>query len=221
MWEFVQDRYGEYSANDAVDPTGPDVGNDRALRGGDWEGEANFSRSASRVSANPGDIGAKIGVGFRIATSDLALMGETVDINAGFNDAWRNPIKKGKQGVFVVVFPVIKFIFMSWFTYDLEQPEEGIEFEVGDPGHRWYTAFGPYEGDTAVLNLELTQGGIFDTDTVPDQSVDGTVTLKSITCEEMELKYKILSADLEGIIPLGRVADDNVAYCEMLAGQGQ
>jgi plastocyanin len=47
----------------------------------------------------------------------------TVDFNAGFNDAWRNPEKLGGQGVFMVFFPVIKFIFLSWFTYDLIQPD--------------------------------------------------------------------------------------------------
>jgi formylglycine-generating enzyme required for sulfatase activity len=220
LWEFVQDRYGEFSMDAAVDPEGPDMGNDRVLRGGDWGGEANFSRSASRVSASPGDQGANNGVGFRIATSDLGLM-PSVTINAGFNDAWRNPIKKGGQGVFVVVFPVIKYIFMSWFTYDLELPADDIDYTIGDPGHRWYTAFGPYEGDTAVLDLELTHSGIFDSATEPVRSVDGTVTLKALSCEEIELTYEIFSAEQEGLIPLGRIADDNVAYCNSLLGQEQ
>ena len=150
-----------------------------------------------------------------LATVAIVVLA-TVDINAGFNDAWRNPVKKGGQGVFIVVFPVSKLIFLSWFTYDLELPADGIDFAIGDPGQRWYTAFGPYEGDTAVLDLELNSDGIFDSDTPFTQVVDGTITLKSISCEEVLMLYEIFSADLEGEITLGRLVADNVPYCEML-----
>jgi len=143
---------------------------------------------------------------------------ESVDFNAAFNDAWRNPVKKGGQGVFTVIYPVSKLIFMSWFTYDLFLPEEDIEFTIGDPGHRWYTAFGPYEGDTAVLDLELNQGGIFDSATPINQSNDGTVTLKAISCKEILMNYDIISADLQGEITLGRLVEDedNIDRCEAL-----
>jgi hypothetical protein len=134
-------------------------------------------------------------------------------INPGFNDAWRNPEKLGGQGVFIVVLQELGFIFMSWFTYDLGPPDEDVQFTIGDPGHRWYTAFGPYEGGMAVLDLELTRGGIFDSDTVPEQSVDGTVTLKALSCREILLNYEIDSAGLFGDIPLERLAPDNEARC--------
>jgi hypothetical protein len=135
------------------------------------------------------------------------------DFNAGFNDAWRNPVKKGGQGVFAVVFPVLKSIFMAWFTYDTENPADDIDYSVGHPSQRWYTAYGPYEGDTAVLDLELNSNGIFDSAAPFEQSSDGTVTLESIDCEGMLMTYDILSADLQGEIPLGRVSGDNVPYC--------
>jgi len=38
VWEWVGDRYGEYSGADAVDPHGPDVGDERVIRGGAWNG---------------------------------------------------------------------------------------------------------------------------------------------------------------------------------------
>jgi formylglycine-generating enzyme required for sulfatase activity len=59
QWEFVQDRYGEFSSDPVTDPTGPASGNDRVFRGGDWGGFALFSRSASRVAGNPGDPGTR------------------------------------------------------------------------------------------------------------------------------------------------------------------
>jgi hypothetical protein len=143
------------------------------------------------------------------------------EINAGFNDAWRNPEKKGGQGVFAVVFPIIKSIFMAWFTYDTENPDEDIDYTIGHPSQRWYTAFGGYDGDTAVLNLELNSGGTFDSASPFNQVTDGSVTLKSVDCEEMLLEYDIFSADLQGEIPLERIVGDNVPYCMSLAGEGE
>lgn len=142
---------------------------------------------------------------------------QNVALNAGFNDAWRNAVKKGGQGVFIVVFPTLKFIFMSWFTYDMFAPADDIDYTIGHPSQRWYTAFGPYEGDTAVLDLELTKGGIFDTATVPEQSIAGTVTLTSIHCKMLRMEYEIFDADVSGEIDLSRIVDDNVPYCESLA----
>jgi hypothetical protein len=149
------------------------------------------------------------------------LADQTVVLNEGFNDAWRNPIKLGGQGVFIVVYPGIQKIFMSWFTYDLALPADGIDFTIGDPGQRWYTAFGDYDGDTAVLDLELNQDGIFDSATPITQTVDGTVTLTAINCEEMLLSYDIFSADVQGDIPLGRVTDDKLEDCRSLSVQAE
>jgi len=33
---------------------------------------------------------------------------------------------------------------MAWFTHDTERPDTGVEAILGEPGHRWLTAQGPY-----------------------------------------------------------------------------
>ena len=68
---------------------------------------------------------------------------------------------------------------------------------------------------------KLTQGGIFDTATVPEQSIAGTVTLTSITCELLRMEYDIFDADVNGEIDLSRIVDDNVPYCETLAEEAE
>ena len=141
-------------------------------------------------------------------------------INAGFNDIWRNPVKKGGQGIFVVVLPESQRIFIGWFTYDLMQPPEDAEFILGHAGHRWYTAAGPYDGNIALLELELTQGGIFDSAEVPAQEVVGSVTLKANSCKEMILTYEIFEAEVSGEIVLERATEENLAYCLLLAAEG-
>jgi len=66
-WQWCADWYGAeyYAASPADDPTGPDSGDLRVLRGGSWYNGPDFSRSASRDKIAPGfrfDV-----TGFRIA----------------------------------------------------------------------------------------------------------------------------------------------------------
>jgi len=220
LWEFVQDRYEDLTADNKTDPTGPTMGNDRVIRGGDWSAEAQYLRSASRVSANPGDPGieaANTGIGFRLATSSVAGLG--FQINAGLNDAWFNPSTPG-QGFFVTVFPDIDRMFLAWFTYDTERPPENVMAQLGEPGHRWLTAFGPYVGDTATLDIEVTSGGVFDSaEPMTSQVAGGTINVQFSDCENGLVTFDITSIDQQGEVPIQRIALDNVANCESLSGQ--
>jgi formylglycine-generating enzyme required for sulfatase activity len=56
-WEWCADRYGEkyYAASPSDDPTGPDSGTGRVLRGGSWVVRPNFARSAVRNWSWPDD----------------------------------------------------------------------------------------------------------------------------------------------------------------------
>jgi hypothetical protein len=138
-------------------------------------------------------------------------------INAGLNDAWYNPATPG-QGFFVTVFPDIQQMFFAWFTYDTERPDPSVMANLGDPGARWLTAFGSYSGDTASMNIELTQGGIFDSAVpMPTQENYGTIEVQFADCENGLLTYNIPSAGVAGSIPMSRIALDNVARCEGLA----
>jgi formylglycine-generating enzyme required for sulfatase activity len=48
VWEWCRDRYGEYPARSSVDPTGPDKGTYRVVRGGSWRNPARYLRAARR-----------------------------------------------------------------------------------------------------------------------------------------------------------------------------
>ena len=82
-------------------------------------------------------------------------------INSGLNDAWWNSATPG-QGFFVTVFPNSQSLFLAWFTYDTERPPANVEAILGEPGHRWLTAFGHYSRHIASLEIELTKAGVFD-----------------------------------------------------------
>ena len=86
---------------------------------------------------------------------------------------------------------------------------------LGDPGHRWLTAFGDFAGDTATLDVEITEGGIFNA--VPpttSQSVQGTIVLEFLDCDTGLVHFNIPSLGLSGTIPIVRLSNDNVALCE-------
>jgi hypothetical protein len=135
-------------------------------------------------------------------------------INAGLNDAWFNPDTDG-QGFFITVFEDIQLMFLAWFTYDTERPPEDFEANLGEPGHRWITAFGSYEGDTAELEIEITSGGVFDS-AVPavSQHTNGTITVQFDGCNAGTVSYDIGSPALMGEVPINRIALDNVPLCE-------
>ncbi len=138
-------------------------------------------------------------------------------INAGLNDSWFNPATPG-QGFFITVFPDIKLMFLAWFTYDTERPAPEVEAILGEPGHRWLTAFGTYSADTATLEVELTQGGVFDSvEPAVVQSADGTIEVVFSNCNAGTVNYNIPSAAVSGQIPIERIALDNVPTCEALS----
>jgi N-acetylneuraminic acid mutarotase len=140
-------------------------------------------------------------------------------INAGLNDAWFNLATNG-QGFLITVFPDRKEVFLAWFTYDTERPPEDVTAFLGEPGHRWLTAQGPYDGDTANLTIFVTEGGIFDAAepvAETDPAGDGTMRIEFADCSEGLVNYQITSLDISGEIPIQRITPDNVALCEALA----
>ena len=214
LWEIVNDRYGEFSTEPVTDPSGPGGSGDVVIRGGGKE--AWINRSASRVSASPDDRAQNNEVGFRVAATGLEASG--FEINSGLNDAWYNPATDG-QGFLISVFPDRSEMFVAWFTFDVERPPEDVMAMLGDPGHRWLTAQGPYSGDTATLKIFVTKGGVFDSAEPPtstDPDGDGTMVIEFADCTAGILNYTIPSLDLSGEIPIQRIVLDNVTLCEAL-----
>ena len=155
-----------------------------------------------------------------VSKKDVTAQGFVM--NAGLNDAWYNPVTDG-QGFFITVFPDLNLVNLAWFTYDTDLPAEDDTANLGSPGHRWLTAIGPIDGDTAVLNINIASGGLFDSttevqNTEPPGS-DGTITLSFSGCNSGLVEYDIPSIDRQGSVPIERVAGDNIDLCEALLGE--
>ena len=140
-------------------------------------------------------------------------------MNAGLNDAWYNPDTDG-QGFLITVFPELGVVSLAWFTYDTELPPIDATANLGDPGHRWLSAIGPIVDNQAVMNIEMTSGGIFDTPTdiqrTDPPGSDGTIVLTFDSCNSGTVEYDIPSINRQGTVPIQRVANDNIVICEAL-----
>jgi len=140
-------------------------------------------------------------------------------INPGLAGIWHNPDTPG-QGFFLTVYEKLNQIFLGWFTYE-QHPPAGDEY-----GHRWLTAFGPFEGPSADLDIEWTAGGAFNAaQPVPEQHVWGEMRLDFTDCSSGEVIYSFGPDDTGGYqvesIPIRRHTNDTVALCESLyAGPG-
>lgn len=140
-----------------------------------------------------------------------------LSINAGMNDAWVSA-DASFQGMFITVFPELKFMFSAWFTFDSQQPLEDAVATFGAPGQRWVTALGSYDGNRAELKAELTTGGSFNAASpVPIQDTNyGTVNIEMTHCNLISVEYDFPSVNESGFFTATRVVESNVPLCDDL-----
>ncbi len=67
VWEWCEDRYGDYPTHSVIDPKGPSYGKFRVGRGGGWKYFARFCRSADRDGLKP--MSRRPDLGFRLVIS--------------------------------------------------------------------------------------------------------------------------------------------------------
>ena len=182
--------------------------------------QAGFSLTSFGLAEDGSMYAAFSGSGiFLVSDGDPQV--ELFRINAGLNDAWYNPLTNG-QGFFINVFPDIGQIFLAWFTFDVERPDASVTAQLGDPGARWITAQGTYADNKAVLDIFITEGGIFDTSPPePTSEKDGEMIVEFSGCNEGKITYDIPSINRQGMVPIERITLDNVPLCETLAEQAQ
>jgi len=63
-WEWVSDWYAPYAADPVINPTGPDTGKEKIIRGGSWYFGAAYAKSSSRRIHEPQLWG--FSIGFRL-----------------------------------------------------------------------------------------------------------------------------------------------------------
>ena len=87
------------------------------------------------------------------------------------------------------------------------------------------TAAAPFDGDEAVMDIVFTSGGLFDiTSDIQRTGLagsDGILILRFDNCSAGTVEYDITSIDAQGVVPIARVANDNVSLCNDLLEASQ
>lgn len=230
------DGYGGPGEGETHSVTADDFSWDTGISQGPWEFERSFDEPGvflihCRVHGAPGG-NINISMNARITVTGVE---PAFQINPGLNGSWANFDTLG-QGFFIDVFPDIPLIFFAWFTWETGQaapaqneslaPQAAksgskLQAVVGDDNHRWLTAQGPFSGNSAVLNVTLTTGGLFDDPTPVTNSTageQGTITLTFDDCKTGTVDYDFTAIGLSGSVPIQRLSEDNVLLCESMDG---
>jgi hypothetical protein len=186
---------------------------------GDWSGAGtSLSPDGNRLAIGAGGNDGNGDASGHVRVYDLSMF-NVFKINPGLNDAWYYEPTDG-QGFFITVFPDLNKVSLAWFTYDTELPPIDATANLSDPGHRWMTAIGLIDGNQSVMDIDITSNGIFDTTTEIEHTdppgSDGSIILTFDSCNSATIEYDITSINRQGIIPIKRVADDNIVICEAL-----
>jgi len=141
-------------------------------------------------------------------------------INKALAGAWYFPPTNG-QGFFMEVYDDQNLLFLAWFTYELQRPVDGTAV-LGEPGHRWLTAMGPIDGNSAQMDVYLARGGVFD---APDPPIEtpqtnvGSMTVEFDDCISGTVQYAFTTPPVSGQLPIEPVAGlrDHVELCHALS----
>ena len=141
-------------------------------------------------------------------------------INKALAGAWFDGTKAG-QGLVLDVYDNRNEMFIAWFTFDLERPDPSYTAGIGEPGQRWMTAQGAYEGgsDSADLPMYFFGGMVFDSaepqvELLEDQT--GTFMVEFDGCSSGMVSYDMTTANRAGDFPIAPLTDNHVELCEQL-----
>lgn len=95
VYEWCQDWYGDYRSVEAIDPTGPERGEGRVLRGGSWVNLGGNARSAGRDRDEPGYRDGSDG--FRLARGQTSWRDE-LEARAGNGARWAGQTTRSGGG---------------------------------------------------------------------------------------------------------------------------
>lgn len=141
---------------------------------------------------------------------------DILNINTRFNGSWYNP-QTGGQGFLFDVLAESNTFFAAWFTFDQTSTTTNKASIIGSSDQRWLTAQGPLgEGNSVDLNIYNTSGGIFNDPTSVGSEIVGSMTINFNDCASGSIDYYFNGSELNGSIPIKRLAYDNIDLCESM-----
>lgn len=135
--------------------------------------------------------------------------------NEGLSGAWFDPDTPG-QGYLLDVYPGSDGleIFVAWFTYDTDEPDDSETLTFGTEQHRWFTAGGTIAGSEANLTINLNTGGVFNDPRMTSLAPVGTMSIQFQSCTSASLTFEFDSGESD-TIEIIRLTPDT--FCGALA----
>ena len=111
-------------------------------------------------------------------------------------------------------------LFVAWFTYDVNPPVADEVDGFGSRQHRWFTAFGSVSDDTAVLDILLNSGGVFNDPRETMSESVGSMMVQFSDCINAQLSIDFdASDDNDGIVDIIRLSPD--VFCQAIIDASQ
>jgi formylglycine-generating enzyme required for sulfatase activity len=137
-WEWCEDWYANYSENPESDPSGPESGSNRVVRGGSWGDGADFCRSAYRGYWHPSGRDDLLGgLGFRLSrTGPLRFYPFTLGPPEPESipepiPGLRDTLQDGSEGPSMVWLPDGDFTMgQDDSSYDWEKPAHPVRVDA-------------------------------------------------------------------------------------------
>ncbi len=148
----------------------------------------------------------------------------THPINSGLNGGWYNPETSG-QGFMLEILPDTQRAFFAWFTYDTQDPVEGLPNSVGATDHRWLTGLGEIEMEnkSITFDVNVTSNGLFDNPqdvTITAANSVGSLTITFDDCKTATVSYDLLNHAQINSFEISRISAESNYICEkMLTGK--
>jgi len=146
----------------------------------------------------------------------VAQVLSTFEINPGLSGAWFNPDTSGQGWLIDVIERETGLeFFVAWFTYDVNPPAADEIGGFGSRQHRWFTASGSVSGDTAVLDIFLNSGGVFNDSRETASEAVGSMTIQFSDCTNAQLSFDFdASDDNDGSVDIIRLSPD--VFCQAI-----
>ncbi len=153
--------------------------------------------------------------------SNVRLALPSFEINPGLSGAWFNPATPGQGWLFDVIERETGLeLFVAWFTYDVNPPAADEVDGFGSGQHRWFTAFGSVSGDTAVLEILLNSGGVFNDPRETMSESVGSMMIQFSDCINAQLSIDFdASDDNDGNVNIIRLSPD--VFCQAISDASQ
>ncbi len=185
VWEWCEDRYGDYPSEERSDPTGSATGDERVARGGSYNNNYKYCRSAYRNKFIPESIYRNVGLRCAITVDSKAVKSLPDAQNAGSQEP-QPKIDAGTRKVFAVKDVEFAFRWCPAGTFMMGSPDSETGRNRNEVLHQVTLTRGFWMMETEVTQKQWS--AVMPTN--PSKFVNDDQPVESISWDDCQLFCK-------------------------------